>query len=76
MVNTLKLPIAGLFTDDKNMDIIEQLSEMARTAHRMGVRDDIDVFQNLSFLSLPVIPELRITDIGLFDVAANQFIRK
>ena len=76
MVNTLKLPIAGLFTDDKNMDIIEQLSEMAHTAHHMGVRDDIDVFQNLSFLSLPVIPELRITDIGLFDVAANQFIQK
>lgn len=73
-VNTLKLPVAGLFTDDKNADMIEQLSGMARSAHSMGVPEDIDVFQNLSFLSLPVIPELRITDIGLFDVAANQFI--
>ncbi len=75
VVNTLKLPIAGLFTDDKNMDIIQQLSEMARSAHSMGVPENIDVFQNLSFLSLPVIPELRITDIGLFDVAANQFMQ-
>lgn len=74
VVNTLKLPIAGLFTDDKNADIIEQLREMACSAHRMGVPEDIDVFQNLSFLSLPVIPELRITDMGLFDVAANQFL--
>ena len=74
-VNTLKLRIAGLFTDDRSADMIEQLSGMANCAHRMGVPENIDVFQNLSFLSLPVIPELRITDIGLFDVAENQFIK-
>lgn len=74
-VNTLKLRIAGLFTDDQSADMIEQLRGMADCAHRMGVPENIDVFQNLSFLSLPVIPELRITDIGLFDVAENQFIK-
>ncbi len=74
-VNTLKLRIAGLFTDDQSADMIEQLSRMADWAHSMGVPENIDVFQNLSFLSLPVIPELRITDIGLFDVAENQFIK-
>ena len=74
-VNTLKLRIAGLFTDDQSADMIEQLSGMADCAHSMGVPENIDVFQNLSFLSLPVIPELRITDIGLFDVAENQFIK-
>ena len=74
-VNTLKLRIAGLFTDDQSADMIEQLSRMADWAHSMGVPENIDVFQNLSFLSLPVIPELRITDIGLFDVAENRFIK-
>lgn len=74
VLNTLKLRIAGLFTDDRNTDMIEQLRGMCDCAHNMGVPQNIDVFQNLSFLSLPVIPELRITDIGLFDVAQNAFI--
>jgi len=73
-VKTLPLPIAGLFTDDRTTNIICELSDMAVAAHRMGVPEEIDVFQNLSFMSLPVIPELRITDIGLFDVTANKFI--
>jgi adenine deaminase len=74
VLNTLKLRIAGLFTDDRNAEMIEQLRALADCAHRMGVPQNIDVFQNLSFLSLPVIPELRITDIGLFDVIQNKFI--
>ncbi len=73
-VKTLPLPIAGLFTDDRNVDMICELSDMAIAAHSMGVPEDIDVFLNLSFMSLPVIPELRITDIGLFDVMQNKFL--
>lgn len=73
-VKTLPLPVAGLFTDDRNTNMIRELKEMAEAAHRMGVPEDIDVFQNLSFLSLPVIPELRITDAGLFDVNEYKFI--
>jgi adenine deaminase len=73
-VRTLPLPVAGLFTDDRNVDMICALSDMAIAAHAMGVPEDIDVFQNLSFMSLPVIPELRITDSGLFDVVENRFI--
>lgn len=73
-VKTLPLPIAGLFTDDRNIDIICALNDMAIAAHTMGVPDNIDVFLNLSFMALPVIPELRITDLGLFDVIKNEFI--
>lgn len=73
-VQTLPLPIAGLFTDNRSLDIVCALNEMAATAHAMGVPEDIDVFQNLSFMSLPVIPELRITDSGLFDVGENRFL--
>lgn len=74
VVKTLPLPIAGLFTDDRNVDMICELSDMAIAAHAMGVPEDIDVFLNLSFMALPVIPELRITDLGLFDVIHNKFI--
>lgn len=72
-VKTLKLNIAGLFTDDRNVDLVKELGDMSAFAHVMGVPENIDVFQNLSFLSLPVIPELRITDSGLFDVGENRF---
>ena len=73
-VRTLPLPVAGIFTDDRNVDMICALSDMSIAAHAMGVPEDLDVFQNLSFMSLPVIPELRITDSGLFDVVENRFI--
>ena len=73
-VKTLALPVAGLFTDNTEIDMICELNDMAIAAHDMGVPANIDVFQNLSFMSLPVIPELRITDSGLFDVRENKFI--
>lgn len=73
-VKTLKLNIAGLFTDDRNVDLVKELGDMGALAHEMGVPENIDVFQNLSFLSLTVIPELRITDSGLFDVGENRLL--
>ncbi len=74
VIKTLPLPIAGLFTDDRHVDMICELSDMAIAAHAMGVPENIDVFLNLSFMALPVIPELRITDMGLFDVVHNKFV--
>lgn len=73
-VKTMPLPIGGIFTDDPGVDMIRELSDMAAAAHRMGVPEDIDVFLNLSFMALPVIPELRVTDSGLFDVIQNRFL--
>ena len=40
----------------------------------MGVPENLDPFQNLSFLSLCVIPEIRLTDSGVFSVAENRFL--
>ncbi|HEX2985352.1 MAG TPA: adenine deaminase [Caproiciproducens sp.] len=76
VLKTLPLPIAGLFTDDGSVDMICALNDMAVAAHSMGVPEDLDVFLNLSFMALPVIPELRITDEGLFDVLQNRFLPK
>ena len=74
VLETLPLRIAGLFTDDGELPITETLNRMAELCHRMGVPKGVDPFQNLSFVSLPVIPELRITDAGLFDVLQNRFL--
>lgn len=73
-VKTVRLEIAGLFTDDRKVHLPEELKEMSAIAHRMGVPENIDVFQNLSFLSLPVIPALRITDSGIYDVETRTFL--
>lgn len=73
-LKTVRLEIAGLFTDNREIDLPKELHEMTDLAHRMGVPENIDVFQNLSFLSLPVIPALRITDCGVYDVEARKFL--
>ncbi|AGK98838.1 adenine deaminase [Clostridium pasteurianum] len=71
---TLPLPIAGLMSD-KNAEYVEKtLSKMIEEALKLGINKNIDPFITLSFLALPVIPEIRITDKGLFDVTQFKFI--
>lgn len=41
----------------------------------MGIPYHVDPFTSLSFLALPVIPELRLTDRGLFDVTAFSLVK-
>ena len=72
---TLPLPMAGLFTDDDSLDLAGELREMTAICRGLGVPDTIDPYQNLSFISLPVIPELRLTDEGIYDVLENKFLR-
>jgi adenine deaminase len=74
VLETLPLPVAGLFTDDASLDVAGRQKEISGLCHRMGVPENIDPFQNLSFLSLTVIPEIRITDSGIFDVLKNKFL--
>ncbi len=74
ILKTVRLNIAGLFTDRAEPDVSREIEEMAVVARRLGVPENIDVFQNLSFLSLPVIPALRITDSGVFDVYGGRFL--
>ncbi len=74
VLKTVRLNIAGLFTDRAEPDVSREIAEMAAAAHRLGVPENIDIFQDLSFLSLPVIPALRITDSGVFDVRAGRYL--
>lgn len=70
---TLPLPIAGLMADRPADEVNEILHRMSALAREMGVPDCYDPFQTMSFLSLPVIPELRLTDRGVFDVEEQRY---
>ena len=74
VVDTLELPIAGLMSDRPAEYVEEKLKVMLEKAYGLGVNSGIDPFVTLSFLALPVIPELRVTDLGLFDVSEFKFI--
>ncbi len=67
---SLPLPIAGLMTDAPVSQVNDQLEHLLQAAKSIGCKLP-DPFMTLSFISLPVIPELKITDKGLVDV--NQF---
>jgi adenine deaminase len=67
---SLPLPIAGLMTDGSVPQVNHQLETLLHAAKSLGCKLP-DPFMTLSFISLPVIPELKITDKGLVDV--NKF---
>lgn len=63
----LELPIAGLMSDEPLTTVNEKLENAKSSAYELGADKSIDPFMTLSFLSLPVIPSLRITTKGVFD---------
>ncbi|TMI97835.1 MAG: adenine deaminase, partial [Bacillati bacterium ANGP1] len=69
----LPLPIAGLMSDQPIATVAEQFRNLLRMARRMGSRLE-DPFMALSFLALSVIPELKLTDRGLVDVARGEIV--
>jgi adenine deaminase len=70
---TLPLPIAGLMSDRPAGEVIEQQAELLRAAASLGCPHH-DPFMPLSFLCLPVIPRLKLTDLGLVDVDAFEVV--
>ena len=70
----VRLEIAGLMSEDSLVNVNEALETAKAVAHSLGVTGDVDPFMTLSFMSLPVIPTLRLTTRGVVDVATQQFI--
>ena len=70
---SLPLPVAGLLSERRMHDVVAGIADCIDTAHKLGctLRDP---FMTLSFLCLPVIPELKLTDMGLVDVNAFRFV--
>lgn len=72
----LELPVAGLMSEEPLEKVNEKLEKAKAEAYRLGADKGIDPFMTLSFLSLPVIPSLRITTKGVFDVEKCEFVEK
>ena len=73
VLDSLALPIAGLLSCEPLEVVTSKLERLERLASDLGVKLP-SPFATLSFLALPVIPELRLTDLGLVDVNASKLI--
>jgi adenine deaminase len=71
--NTFKLPIAGLMSTANVKEVASNLKSLHETVKSMGCTLE-SPFMTMSFLALLVIPELKISDQGLFDVKKFQFV--
>lgn len=69
----LSLEIMGLISNKPHNQVKEQLEKMIIQARNMGVPKEIDPFITLSFLALPVIPQVRVTTKGLYNVMEGCF---
>ena len=74
VLDSLQLEVGGLMTDAPLMEVVERIEDMNRLAIDMGVNKNIEPFMTLAFLALPVIPELKLTDKGLFDVTKFSLV--
>lgn len=74
VVAQLSLPIGGIMTFEDPHLVAEHLKRLSRIARGFGVREEYDPFISLSFMALPVIPEVKITTRGLFDYKKFDFI--
>jgi adenine deaminase len=70
---SLPLPVAGLLSEGYMRDVAEEIAECIDAAHELGSKLE-DPFMTLSFLCLPVIPELKLTDRGLVDVGEFRLV--
>lgn len=70
----LPLPVGGLMTNEPALMVAKQQAKMIALAREMGVPEFYSPFLTLAFLSLPVIPSLKLTDRGLVDVDSFKFI--
>ncbi len=75
LLENLPMPIAGLMSDKSGQWVDEKLTSIHHIAiNSLGVKNDLEPVMTLCFMALPVIPELKLTDIGLFDVNKFCFI--
>ncbi len=71
----LALPIAGLMSEESAGKVDAVLAALKLEARKLGVKEGIDAFMTLAFLSLPVIPEVRLTTKGIADVKTQKIVK-
>ncbi|MBI3599442.1 MAG: adenine deaminase [Nitrospinae bacterium] len=73
VIESLPLPIAGLMSDRPLREVKEKIEKLNSAVRRLGCKLP-NPFMTLSFLSLPVIPEIKLTDKGLVDVEKSKIV--
>lgn len=75
LVDSMPMPIAGLMSDQPGEWVAEKLEAIHENAYnQLGIHRSVEPVMTLCFMSLAVIPELKLTDMGLFDVTQFSFI--
>lgn len=75
VLDAMPLPVGGIMSDMPGEWVSEHLRILHELAlEELGVNPEIEPIMTLCFMSLPVIPELKLTDMGLFDVSSFSFI--
>ena len=71
----IPLPIAGIMSNESGEWLKENLEKLHKISHaELGINKNVEPIMTLTFMSLPVIPELKLTDRGLFDYTKFDFI--
>ena len=73
VISELRLPVAGLMSTNSATEIAKANVELRESAEKIGINEGIEPFMNMAFVSLPVIPVLKMTTQGLVNV--NDFKR-
>lgn len=75
ILESMPMPIAGLMSDKSGEWVDEKLTNIHKVAHEvLNINEDVEPVMTLCFMSLAVIPEIKLTDMGLFDVTKFEFI--
>lgn len=74
VIGQLPLPIGGIMTDASVAEVEETLEALKEKTAGLGVSQDIDAFMTLAFVSLPVIPKLRLNTYGIVDVEKQEVV--
>lgn len=70
----MPLPISGVMSDASAAVIAQQNEKLRESVHLLGVLQDVEVFMTMAFVSLPVIPHIKMTPKGLVDVDRQQLV--
>ncbi|MED4128375.1 adenine deaminase [Shouchella miscanthi] len=76
VIATLPLAIGGLMSTQSTSQVKTALNKLQEALKVIGYHEEIDPFLTLAFLALPVIPSIKLTSKGLFDVEAFSFIEQ
>jgi len=75
IINSMPMVAGGIMTDQSGEWVSEKLAQIHKDAYeQLGISNEVEPVMTLCFMSLPVIPELKLTDKGLFDVTQHAFI--